>query len=157
MLEFFKKIFTPQTDNEQLKIEELEEDETVNLKIAICTLFVEIAKADDNFSDVERAKINSTLNEMFGIENEEIENLIKQVEKNIKESDSIYEYTSLINKIYSNTEKFELLKTLWRMIYLDQDLNMYEEHLVKKIGGLLNVDHQTIITAKLLVKEELDK
>jgi hypothetical protein len=34
-------------------------------------------------------------------------------------------------------------------------MDQYEEHIVKKIGMLINVDYRDIISAKLQVKQEL--
>ncbi len=83
-----------------------------------------------------------------------VNDLIELSEQKIKESISIYEFTSTINDNFSKEDKFELMKNLWKLIYIDEKLNMYEDHLVKKIGGMLNLDHKKIIEAKLIVKEE---
>ena len=82
--------------------------------------------------------------------------LIELAEKRLQSDDSIYDFTKLINQNFNNDEKFELLKNLWRLIYIDKKLDMYEDHLIKKIGGLLNMGHEDIIGTKLLVKEEMN-
>ncbi len=127
------------------------------LQIAACTLLVEMGKADSNFTAEEREKIISIMKNIFSIEEDYINELIELSEKKISESDSIYEYTTIINENFSNTEKYELIKNLWRLIYTDDVLNKYEEHLVKKIGILLNIEYTNIISAKLIVKDELKK
>ena len=127
------------------------------LQIAACILLVEIGKADSNFTDEERKKIISIMEDTFNVEEDYVKDLIELSEKEINENDSIYEYTTLINENFTNDEKFELLKNLWRLIYIDNNLDKYEEHLVKKIGTLLNIEYTNIISAKLIVKEELKK
>ena len=97
------------------------------------------------------------MEDIFNVEEDYIKDLIELSEREIDENDSIYEYTALINENFSNDEKFELLKNLWRLIYIDNNLDKYEEHLVKKIGTLLNIEYTNIISAKLIVKEELKK
>ena len=48
-----------------------------------------------------------------------------------------------------------LIKNLWRLIYTDARLDKYEDHLIKLIGGMLNLEHKQIIDAKMLVRYEL--
>ena len=153
MFETFKKILM--TTGEADKFVEHESGEKRKLEIATCTLFIEVAKADSNFAPEERDKIISYMKSEFGLDDEHVEGLIDLAERNIEENDSIYEYTIIINQNFSNDEKYELLKKLWRLILSDNKLDMYEEHIIKKIGGLINMDHRDIIASKLEVKEEL--
>ncbi|MGE5804480.1 MAG: TerB family tellurite resistance protein, partial [Ignavibacteria bacterium] len=76
-------------------------------------------------------------------------------QERIRIDDSTYEYTTIISRNFSNPEKYELLKNLWHLVFIDKSMDKYEEHMVKKIGMLINVDYRDIISAKLLVKQEL--
>jgi uncharacterized tellurite resistance protein B-like protein len=154
MFEFLKKVFTQETENQKKKSENGKE--AYNIALALCTFFVEIAKADDDFSGQEKEKIISIFKKSYNIDEDKTSELISDVEEIIKKDDSIYEYTTLINKKFTNEQKFELVKDLWRLTYVDQNVDAYEEHLVKKIGGLINLDHRDIIGAKLMIKEELN-
>jgi uncharacterized tellurite resistance protein B-like protein len=91
----------------------------------------------------------------FNIDDEGVKTLIKSAEEYFKREDSIYEYTVIINQNFSNENKYELLRDLWRLAFADNKMDIYEESMVKKISGLLDVDNQAIINAKLYVKEEL--
>ncbi len=157
MIKILKKILSSsQRKNENDNNSTISNSEQ-KLQIAACTLLVEMGKADSNFTVEEREKIISIMKEIFNIEEDYINELIELSEKKINESDSIYEYTTIINENFTNSEKYELIKNLWRLIYTDNELNKYEEHLVKKIGILLNIEYTNIISAKLLVKDELKK
>ncbi len=155
MFEYLRKIFSFDENPEEVGYRE---DNTTNaekkLQIATCTLFIQLAKADDNFTDKERDTIISILKSTYHLEDECIDDLIKVGEKRLENDDSIYDLTQLINQNLSNDEKFELLKNLWRLIYVDEKLDIYVDHLIKKIGGLINMGHEDIIGAKMLVKEE---
>jgi uncharacterized tellurite resistance protein B-like protein len=158
MLNYLKKIFNvPETAGVQGYRENkyYKTDENKKLQAATCTLFIEMAKADDNFTKEERDKIISIMKSTFDLEEDCVDDLIELAEKRLKTDDSIYDFTNLINRNFDNGQKFELLKNLWRLIYIDRKLDMYEDHLIKKIGGLLNMGHEDIIGTKLLVKEEL--
>jgi uncharacterized tellurite resistance protein B-like protein len=159
MLNYLKKIlYVPQNDNKgTFNNKPGETSETKKLEAATCTLFIEVAKADNNFSEEERDKIISIMNTTFELEPDCINDLIELAEKRLEADDSIYDFTNIINNNFTNEQKFELLKNLWRLIYTDDKLDIYEEHMIKKIGGLINMGHEDIIGTKLLVKEEMKK
>ncbi len=158
MFEFIKRIFVTSAPSSTIKVKtppkKISDDE--KLSFAICLLLVDIAKADDNFSDEERKYITQMMKNMYNLDDGTFNKFITISEENLKQNDSIYEYTTLINKDFTNEEKFELIKKLWQLIFIDQNMDIYEEHLVKKIGGLLDVEYRTIIAAKLIVKEKLN-
>lgn len=158
MFNYLKKIFNVPDSNHNTAYERgsyNEADGNKKLKIATCTLFIEVARADDNFDESERDKIISVMKSTFNLEDECIKDLMELAEERLETDDSIYDFTKLINQSFSNDEKFGLLKDLWRLIYVDNKLNMYEDHMIKKIGGLLNMGHSDIIASKMLVQEEL--
>ena len=157
MIKLLKKVLEGSQYNEKDRAYSLGNNNEKKIQIAACTLLVEIGKADSNFTNDERKKIISIMEDTFNVEEAYIKNLIELSEKEIDANDSIYEYTTVINEKFTNDEKFELLKNLWRLIYIDDNLDKYEEHLVKKIGTLLNIEYTNIISAKLIVKEELRK
>ncbi len=160
MLNYLKKIFNGPESPEPIKYEEEpapRNEMDKKLKVATCTLFIEMAKADDNFTDEERDKIISIMKSTFDLEDDCVDDLMELAEKRLKTDDSIYDFTKLINQNFTNNQKFELLKNLWRLIYVDKKLDMYEDHLIKKIGGLINMGHEDIIGAKMLVKEEIGR
>ncbi len=154
MIKFLKKILSVNQTNGVIDEIPQSVSEEKKVQIATCTLFIELANADSDFAEVERKKIIFLMKDLFNLEDEYINELIELSENNVKESDSIYEYTTIINEMFSTDEKFELIKNLWRLVFIDNQLDAYEEHLVKKIGGLLNIEYQQIIGAKLLVKKE---
>ncbi len=155
MFDYLRKILLPEVNESVVSPESKpNKGEAKKLEVATCALFVEMAKTDGEFSEGERKKIVKVMKETFDLENECVNDLIELSEQKIKESISIYEFTSTINDNFSKEDKFELMKNLWKLIYIDEKLNMYEDHLVKKIGGMLNLDHKKIIEAKLIVKEE---
>lgn len=155
MFDYLRKILLhPAAETHYSNPEQVDKSEKRKLEVATAALFIEIAKADGEFSDDERKKIIKLMKQTFELEDDCVKDLIELSEQKIKESVSLYEFTTIINDNYSNDQKFELMKNLWKLIYVDEKLNMYEDHLAKKIGAMLNMDHKKIIEAKLVVKEE---
>ena len=159
MFEYLRKTLLQDKveDNSPEPVEKSEESQHEKLQIATAALFIEMAKADGNFSDEERERVIHIMQNTFNLDEDCVNELIELSEKKLEESISVYEFTSIINDNFSREEKFELLEGLWKIIYVDDKLDKYEDRLVKVIGGLINVDHKDIINAKLLVKEKLKR
>ncbi|RKY94263.1 MAG: hypothetical protein DRQ01_02775 [Ignavibacteriae bacterium] len=138
-------------------VEKREENQHKKLQVATAALFIEMAKADGNFSDEERERVIHIMQNTFNLDEDCVHELIELSEKKLEESISVYEFTSIVNNHFSRDEKLELLEDLWKIVYVDDKLDKYEDRLVKVIGGLINVDHKDIINAKLLVKENLKR
>ncbi len=151
MLDYLKKMVLGSENN---SIPESDpKDKTKRIQIATAALFIEMAKADGEFTEEERKNIVINMKEMFDLDDECVEHLLYLSEQKVKESISVYEFSSVINKNYSREEKYHLIKNLWKVIYADNKLDQYEDRLIKIIGGTLNLDHKDIIDAKLEAKE----
>ena len=156
MFDYLRKIFvTPQVSDVKNIQEPDATSEKRKVEIAACALFIEMAKADGEFSDEEKEFIIAEMKTTFNLDKECIDELIVLAEKQIKESISLYEFTGVINNTFSQKEKLELIESLWRLIYKDEKLNMYEDHLIKRIAATMNIEHKQIINAKLWVKEQM--
>lgn len=125
------------------------------IQIAACALFLEIANADENFSIDEEDKILAIMKNNFSLTEEELNLLISKSKEEIKKSVSLYEFTEVINKHFDQNEKFNLIKNLWHIAFIDGNIDQYEEHYIKKICNNLHLSHKDRIAAKLEVKSEL--
>lgn len=151
MFEFIKKVLVPQNDNFAKHDENL-----FKLQASVCLLLVDIAKADGSFSTEEKEKIYSIMISEFDADENLVGELIDRAEQVLKQDDAIYDYTQVINKSLDNDEKYELLKNFWRLVYINKSKDIYEEHLVKEIGGLIDMDYRDVVAAKLSIKDELN-
>ncbi len=156
MFEYLRKIFV---DSESSEKESVENSSSKNknrkIEVAACALFIEMAKADGEYTDEERDFIVSEMKLVFNLDDEYVSDLMQLAEQRIKESVSLYEFTGVINTTFSQEEKIELIESLWKLIYKDEKLSEYEDHLMKRIAGTINVEHKQIINAKLWVKQQL--
>jgi uncharacterized tellurite resistance protein B-like protein len=156
MFEYLRKIFIPQHDSDSNNFQK-SDSTTVNNKveIAACALFIEMAKADGEISNDERELIISEMQNTFNLDKECVGELMLLAEQEVKESVSLYEFTGVINNYFSQEQKIELIENLWKLIYKDEKLSAYEDHLIKRIGTTMNIEHKQIINAKLWVKQQL--
>ena len=152
MLDFFKEIFSNTKNNKQPS----EHDDNKAIQIASCALFLELANADDDFSHEERKRIIELMKANFKLTDEEIDKLFELSQQQIEKSVSAYEFTEIINEKLSEEEKYEIVKNLWRLAYVDKKLDKYEDYYIRKISNNLHISNQDRIAAKLEVKKELN-
>lgn len=159
MFEYLRKVLSPERDEQVSQEMETSFPKTASKKYQIATaaLLVEIAKADGDFSKDERKRIIDLMKKDFDLDDECVNDLLELSERKVKDSVSIYEFSSVINESFTQQEKLDLIKNLWRIIYENGRLDSYEDRLIKIIGSTLNVEHKEVIGAKLFVKQELGK
>jgi uncharacterized tellurite resistance protein B-like protein len=156
MLEYLRKIFSDNQSEVSLGLDNSTSDrKNKKIEIAACALFIEIAKADGEFTDEERKFIILEMKATFNMDDDYVNDLLQLAEHRIKESVSLYEFTGVINTSFTHEEKIELIESLWRLIYKDEKLNEYEDHLIKRISATINIEHKEIINAKLWVKQQI--
>lgn len=156
MFEYLRKLFS----NDQTSVIQNVSGSSSNQKnkkveVAACALFIEIAKADGEFTKDERNFIISEMKSTFNLDDEYVKDLMMLAEERVKESVSLYEFTGVINTSFTHEEKIELIESLWKLIYKDEKLNQYEDHLIKRIAATINIEHKEIINAKLWVKQQM--
>ena len=45
---------------------------------------------------------------------------------------------------------------MWKIAFADDNLDKYEEHLIRKVSDLIHVSHSDYITQKNLMKKEMN-
>ena len=127
------------------------QDTEHDIRVATCALFVEIARIDEKFTDAEMEKILSILKEKYGLSPDHASALVAEAEKELEKSVDLWQFAKLINENYSNEEKIEIIETLWRIVYVDGEMDGYEHYLMDKLQNLLRLSHDQLIAAKLKV------
>lgn len=156
MLEYLRKLFSDdQTSVIQNVSGSPSNQKNKKVEVAACALFIEIAKADGEFTKDERNFIISEMKSTFNLDDDYVNDLMMLAEERVKESVSLYEFTGGINTSFTHEEKIELIENLWKLIYKDEKLNQYEDHLIKRIAATINIEHKEIINAKLWVKQQM--
>ena len=159
MFEYLRKVLSAEKYEQITQLEKAETHKFPGKKYQVATaaLLVEIAKADGDFSVDERKRIINLMKKDFDLDDECVDELMELSEQKVRDSISVYEFTSVINETFSQSEKYELLKNLWRIIYEDGKLDSHEDRLIKIIGSTMNIEHKDIIAAKLFVKQEMGR
>ncbi|TQV75123.1 TerB family tellurite resistance protein [Aliikangiella marina] len=136
----------------------LVEEETVDpqhaLNLAIAAILIEMGRIDNQFDESERAKLNTILNQQYGISDDEISELTSLAEEELSDAVDYYQFTSLINQNFGRTEKVAMIEQLWNIAYSDGKIDSHEEHFLRKIADLLFVPHSEFIKAKLRIVKD---
>ena len=141
--------------NEPSEKADQEQKDTEIINNACAALLIETALADKVFNEEEMISMKQTLNKVYKVDKQDIEELINESKKQVSESTSLYEYTRLINDLCDYEDKIRLISNLWSIAFADKHLDKYEEYLIRKISDLLHVSHKDFIQQKLLAKETL--
>ena len=118
------------------------------VRLASAALLIEVATIDQYFDDAEFKKLQLLLTRTFSLTKEEVTELVKLAGKEASESTSLYQFTQLINRHCDEQQKYQLTCNLWQMAYADGTLDKYEEHIIRRITGLIHVSHSDLIRAK---------
>ena len=121
--------------------------------ISLASLLIHAAKIDENYSDKEKKIIRDTLIKL-GANNTEIDSIIKQAEDHEKNSNQILEYTKEAKNL-GHEKKIILLEALWSIIYSDENADMYEANLMRRLSGLLYLDKKIVGDVKERIKKKL--
>ena len=121
--------------------------------IAVCSLLIHSAKIDENYTEKEKNIIIKALIEM-GAKDENLEEIIKEAEKKEQDSNQILEFTKSVKNIGEDEKKI-IIEALWKIIYSDQNADVYETNLMRRLSGLLYLDYKVVGDIKEKVKKEL--
>ena len=110
--------------------------------ISITSILIHSAKIDENFTNKEKNIIKSALVEM-GAKEEEIDEIIEESIKKEKDSNQILDFTKDIKSL-SEEDKKVIIEALWNVIYSDQNADMYETNLMRRLSGLLYLDKKVV-------------
>ena len=134
---FFKKETTKNTD----------------FQTKICALLIHAAKIDENFTEKEEQIIKKTLEEL-GLEKENISKTIEQAKIIEENSNQILDFTREVKNL-SHQDKIKIVESLWSIIYSNNDADIYESNLMRRLAGLLYIDNKTMGDIKEKIKQNL--
>ena len=150
MVDFLKRLFEkPDTAAES------PQDRDHSLRLATAALFFEIVRADGEVKDEERRTMQAAIRSAFDIAPNEIDALVTAAEERSRSAASLYELTHLVDTSLDATEKKRIVELLWLLAFADARKDPLEEHLVRKVAGLLHVPHPDFIDAKIRARRSL--
>tara|TARA_B100000900_G_C20364989_1_gene627943 strand:- start:107 stop:517 length:411 start_codon:yes stop_codon:yes gene_type:complete len=121
----------------------------------VAALLIHAAKIDENYSPVEEEIIKKALMEI-GASSENVKKIMINGKKIEEDSIQILDFTKEVKNM-EQENKIKIIETLWRIIYSDNDADMYETNLMRRLTGLLYIDNKLIGDIKEKIKKEISK
>ena len=145
MFDIVKRFFSPSEEN----LSDGRPGSTGHdLQVAVCALFVEMARIDESFTAEEMKMVIDILVDKYDLSAEDAKALIAAAKAELQESVDYWQFARLINENYTMDEKVAIIEMLWRIVYLDGNLDKHEDYLMHKLAKLLRLHHQQLIAAK---------
>ena len=123
--------------------------------LAAGALLLSISKADEKIDENETQLIQDIIIDFFEISIEDSINIIEISSDMLNESTDIYEFGRTLNNCFSYSDKVDFICCTFEVAYADKVLHFREEHFIKKISIILNVEHSDLINAKAEIKQYL--
>ena len=123
-----------------------------NFLIKACALLIHAAKIDENYTENEEKIIKKTLLEL-GADKGNISQTIKEAKSIEENSNQILDFTKEVKNL-PETDKIKIIEALWSIIYSNNEADIYETNLMRRLEGLLYIDNATMGDIKDRIKKE---
>ena len=120
--------------------------------IKTCALLIHAAKIDENYTEKEEEIIKKTLLEL-GAKKETITQTIKDAKYSEENSNQILDFTREVKHL-PEADKIKIVEALWSIIYSNNEADIYEKNLMRRLAGLLYIDSSTMGDIKDRIKKE---
>lgn len=128
--------------------EEAFEDKDRSLKLACTVMMFEVLRADTKTHPEEIKKIQHHVQQAFGFDENETDQLMREAQHETEHAISLHDVIRAVNDNYQSEDKRHLVRMLWEVAYADGELDMYEEHTIRKLADWLYVPHRDFIQMK---------
>ena len=127
-------------------------DDQENELTKVAALLIHAAKIDENFSEKEEIIIKKTISDL-GAKKEDLEKIFNEGKEIENNTNQILDFTKKV-KSMSENEKIQIIESLWRIIYSNEEADIYETNLMRRLAGLLYIDSRIMGGIKEKIKKE---
>ena len=120
--------------------------------VKVAALLIHAAKIDQDYSKKEEEIIKQTLLQ-FGAKETNLDEIMQNSKKMEEDSTQILDFTKKV-KSMAEKDKIRIVKNLWKIIYSNNEADIYETNLMRRLAGLLYIDNKTMGYIKDKIKNE---
>ena len=129
------------------------ENETIGNDLKkICALLIHAAKIDEDFSDKEEKIIKETMLKI-GVRKDNLEKLFVDAKNIEQNANQILSFTKEVKNMNEHN-KIKIIEALWHIIYSNNEADIYETNLMRRLAGLLYIDSKVMGDIKEKIKRE---
>lgn len=125
------------------------------LNLAAAALLLEMSAQDQQVKEQEMATVRQALLAHLDVTADELDELYQLAQQENQNATDYHQFTRLIAAHYDQDKKVRLVELLWRVAFADNELDKYEEQMVRKICDLIYVPHKDYLQTKHRVMREL--
>tara|TARA_Y100001958_G_scaffold15704_1_gene9592 strand:- start:68 stop:484 length:417 start_codon:yes stop_codon:yes gene_type:complete len=123
--------------------------------IKVCALLIHAAKIDQNYTLKEEEIIKQTLLS-FKVNSNDLDEIILEAKKIEENSNQILSFTKEVKNM-TEQDKIKIIESLWKIIYSNNQADIYETNLMRRLAGLLYIDSKTMGDIKERIKMNFKK
>ena len=120
--------------------------------IKVSALLIHAAKIDENYSLKEEEIIRKTLLEI-GANSDDLNKIIEKGKQAEENSNQILTFTKEVKSMDEN-KKIKIIEALWTIIFSNNEADIYETGLMRRLAGLLYIDSKTMGDIKERIKNK---
>ncbi len=139
------------------KNENIDENNHLEDLELLCGIMVEAANSDGNIDSNEVKKISNILIDIFKEDPKNVNLVLKEALSKKDETNSLFFFTSKINKTFSEEKKLLLIETLWEIILEDGEIHDFESNLIRRLAGLIYISDVNCGNAKKRALSKIEK
>ncbi|PCK00527.1 MAG: hypothetical protein COA45_01735 [Zetaproteobacteria bacterium] len=121
------------------------------LHLVTAVLLVHVALGSEDFSNEEKESVLQCLKDHFDFDDGVAQKVMDGAIKREDDAMELYTFTRTITQELDQEGRQEIVKLLWKVAFADGQLDNFEDNIVKKIGGLLDVS----IRDRVRLKQEV--
>ena len=132
--------------------EDTAEERDIPGSLALAALLVEAARRDEDYAPAERAAILRILMREEELDEAAAEILLLKAETAQEEAVDVFRFTHALKESTPFEDRVRILEDLWDVILADGGREYEEDHLVRKVCGLLGIADRDSGLARARVK-----
>ena len=111
-------------------------------------LLTEVMASDGDCGEEEQELLRRILTDELHYPSEEASLYLENARNRVDSATSLFEFTDVVNRRFTNDEKFQLMIQMWRIARADGEIDKHEEATIRKVAELIYVPHSAFIRAK---------
>jgi uncharacterized tellurite resistance protein B-like protein len=139
-MDSFKKFFTQRMQPGPQPGQNGQPSRQDPLHVAACALLLELAHADEQFTDAERSHIHAVLMRHFALDYDTAQELMQLAENERADANDVFHFANLVRSSYDVGQKTLLAEIMWGLILTDGEIARHESYMLRKIANLLDLE-----------------
>jgi len=128
--------------------------EASDYPLAAAALLVHVANVDGVFDARERERLQSLVEQRFGLNKAQAYELICRATESERDSVDLFRFTSVLKRLLDDEGRRQVVAMLWEIAYADGAADEFEENTIWRIAELLGVSTRDRVDLRREARDE---